>query len=98
MSNQSREQAYATMDWAGNVVVTRGDGKIYYSKQLDRKYNSEYWLRGDDWPTDPLTGDKLPIYVSHCTEVDRPLSLWPVILGALVSVGFVVWVGISLWS
>ena len=52
----------ATMDWAGNVVVDRGDGKIFSNKRMDLIFNGDCYPNKtlDEWPINPETGLKLP--------------------------------------
>jgi len=58
----SKCEIYVTIDWAGDPITTKGDGYIL-PRKAEMIINKEYYQTGKpgEWPTDPVTGEKLPI-------------------------------------
>lgn len=53
---------YATLDWCGNPITTKGDGYIL-PRNAEMILNAKYYQSGiiGELPCDPETGEKLPI-------------------------------------
>tara|TARA_R110002096_G_scaffold322027_1_gene516162 strand:+ start:283 stop:474 length:192 start_codon:yes stop_codon:yes gene_type:complete len=56
---------YVTMDWLGNPITTKGDGKIL-PWRAEMLLNGKYYptKKIGEWPRDPVTGKKLEIVPS----------------------------------
>ena len=56
------DKMYVTMSWDGEPTTTNGDGYIL-PRRAEMILNAKYYqtkTKGE-WPTDPMTGKKLPI-------------------------------------
>jgi len=62
---KDHNQVYVTMDWGGNPITTKGDGYIL-PRDAEMIINKKYYPNSKvgEWPCDPITGEKLPIWKS----------------------------------
>ncbi len=69
-----------TIDWYGNICLCFEGGFILYnsvesihdlSKRTDRILYPEYFKEDEEWPVDPVTRQKLPIWVGDKKPISR---------------------------
>jgi hypothetical protein len=62
VEEKSVTTVYVTIDWSGNPITTKGDGKIY-PRKVEMILNDKYYPTKTigEWPCDPDTGEKLPM-------------------------------------
>lgn len=60
-ADKNYKPKYATIDYGGKVCLCDEAGHIIYGG-MDKVLFPEFWRDDPNWPHDPVTGKKLPIF------------------------------------